>query len=433
VDVKADQGLFKAQGKVLKFDGYRRVLPPAGKQEDALLPALAEQQPLDLLDLQPTQHFTQPPPRYNEASLVKTLEKEGIGRPSTYATIITKIQERGYVVQKERRFYATEMGMKVTDLLVEHFPKVMDLKFTSHMEEELDEIESRKCKRNDVLNEFWEPFDQAVQVAESKMQAVKGTETGEKCPKCGRPMVYRFSKKTGNKFAGCSGYPECDYTQPGEGEAPRQQPTETEHACPTCGKPMLQRMGKRGPFLGCSGYPECTTTMNFDAEGKPVLSSKPTEHSCDKCGKPMVLRQGPRGPFLACTGYPKCRNAKDVDAQGNPLKPIETGVVCEKCGSPMGVRRGPRGPFLGCTAYPKCRSTKPVPEELKEKLKELMPPPAKKAPAVEVSETCPECNAPMKLRQSRKGPFLGCSKYPKCKGTREASPELLEQVQGAAT
>src|SRR6266704_3080751 len=158
VDVKAADGVFKAQGKVLKFDGYRRVLAPVGKQEDALLPRLTERQALDLLDLTPTQHFTQPPPRYNEASLVKTLEKEGIGRPSTYASIISKIQERGYVEQKERRFWATEMGMKVTDLLVEHFPKVMDLKFTGHMEGELDLIESRKAHRDDVLTEFWEPF-----------------------------------------------------------------------------------------------------------------------------------------------------------------------------------------------------------------------------------------------------------------------------------
>jgi DNA topoisomerase-1 len=173
--------------------------------------------------------------------------------------------------------------------------------------------------------------------------------------------------------------------------------------------------------------------MNFDAEGKPVLASRPTEHVCDKCGKPMVLRDGPRGPFLACTGYPKCKNAKDVDAEGNPVKPIETGLTCEKCGAPMRVTRGPRGPFLGCSAFPKCRSSKPMPAELKEKLKDLLPaPPARKAaPAVAVSETCPECGAPMKLRPGRRGYFLGCSKYPKCRGTREASPELLEQVQGS--
>jgi DNA topoisomerase-1 len=429
VDVKAAEGIFRAQGKVMKFDGYRRVLAPAGKQEDALLPGLEEKQKLDLLDLSSTQHFTQPPPRYNEASLVKALEKEGIGRPSTYAAIISKIQERGYVELKERRFFATEIGMIVTDILVQYFPDIMNLKFTSHMEAELDEIEEGKIKRDQVLTEFYEPFNQALKVAETKMAAVKGKETGETCPQCGKPLVLRYSK-TGRQFVGCSGYPDCKFTKPGQGENGKQAPVQTEHRCPTCDKPMLQRMGRRGPFLGCSGYPDCKTTMNFDAEGKPVLASRPTEHVCEKCGKPMVLREGRRGPFLACTGYPKCRNIKNVDAQGNPIKPIETGIKCEKCGAPMEVKPGPRGPFLGCSAYPKCRSTKPVPEELKEKYKALMPArPKKEVPAVEVKETCPDCGAPMKLRPGRRGYFLGCSKYPKCKGTRELPPELLEQIQ----
>jgi DNA topoisomerase-1 len=418
VEVKAAEGVFKAQGKILKFDGYRRVLPPAGKQEDALLPLLTERQILDLLSLNSSQHFTEPPPRYNEASLVKTLEKEGIGRPSTYAAIISKIQERGYVEQKERRFFATEMGMKVTELLVKYFPQVMDLKFTSHMEEELDQIEERKYRRNDVLEEFYAPFTESLKHAEVEMLG------DEKCPECGKPLTEKRSKF--GKFYPCSGYPECKYIKKGNGNGTvREPPKPTEHKCPECGKQMVQRMGKRGPFLGCSGYPECKTTMNLDAEGNPVLASKPTEHVCEKCGSPMVLREGARGPFLACTGYPKCRNAKDVDAQGNPLTPIETGVTCEKCGAPMIVRKSFRGPFLGCSAYPKCRSSKPVPEELKEKLKTLMPAPAKKAvPQVEIKETCPDCGAAMKLRQGRKGFFLGCTKYPKCRGTREAPSDL---------
>jgi DNA topoisomerase-1 len=425
VEVRAAEGLFKAQGKVLKFDGYRRVLPPKGKHEDALLPALREGQPLDPLELLASQHFTQPPPRYSEASLVKELEKDGIGRPSTYASIISKIQDRGYVEQKERRFYATEIGMRVTDVLVHHFPEVMDLKFTSHMEGELDLIESSKAQRDDVLNEFYRPFCRDLEVAESKMLA-----DAEKCPECGKPLVEKFSKA--GKFFGCSGYPDCKYIKRRNGDRPRETPVPTPHLCPTCGKPMVQRMGRRGPFLGCSGYPECKTTMNFDAAGNPVLASRPTEHTCEKCGQPMVLREGRQGPFLACSGYPKCKNAKDVDAQGNPLKPIDTGMTCEKCGAPMVVRKSFRGPFLGCSAYPKCRSTKRMPPDLQEKVKDLLPPPAKKAtPAVEVSETCPDCGAAMKLRPGRRGFFLGCSKYPKCRGTKEAPPELLEQVQAS--
>ncbi|MCI0377829.1 MAG: type I DNA topoisomerase [Gemmataceae bacterium] len=424
IDVKAAKGTFRSSGRTMKFDGFRKVYTPAGKKEDTLLPEVMEAEKLDLLKLDPTQHFTEPPPRYNEASLVKTLEKEGIGRPSTYATIISKIQDRGYVELKDRRFYATEIGMKVTDLLVEHFPHIMDLKFTRHMEKEFDEIEVGKMARNDVLQEFYEPFSQDLKVAETKMLA-----DAEKCPDCGAPLQEKYSRI--GKFFGCSRYPDCKYIKKKGGEK-REPPKETEHKCPECGAPMLERMGKRGPFLGCSRYPECKTTMNFDAEGKPVLASRKTDHVCEKCGKPMVLREGPRGPFLACTGYPKCKNAKDVDAQGNPMQPIETGVDCEKCGSPMVVKRGPRGPFLGCSAYPKCKTAKPMPEDLKEKLKDKLPPPPKKKelPKVDITETCPECGAAMKLRSGRGGNFfLGCSKYPKCRGTREASPEILEQLQ----
>jgi DNA topoisomerase-1 len=432
---QAVTGLFKAQGKVLKFDGYRRVLPPAGKQEDATLPHVEPRQKLDRLGLTASQHWTQPPPRYNEASLIKALEKEGIGRPSTYATIIHKITspERSYIEVKDRRFHATLNGKLATDLLVEHFPKIMNLKFTSHMEEDLDKIETRQMGYQEVLNEFWEPFSEELKAAEAKMPATRGVETGESCPECGRPLVRKYSPKTRREFVGCSGFKEgCKYIKPAEGEPPREAPVETEHKCPTCGKPMLRRSGARGPFLGCSGYPECTTTMNFDEAGNPVLATRPTEHTCEKCGKPMVIRQGRRGPFLACTGFPKCRNAKDVDAQGNPVQMPDLGINCEKCGSPMAVRRGPRGVFLGCTAWPKCRSTKQVPEDLKERLKELLPPPAKRAvPAVQVHETCPECGGPMKLRPGRRGYFLGCASYPKCKGTREAPPELLEQLAEA--
>jgi DNA topoisomerase I len=427
VEVRANQGMFRASGRTLKFDGYRRVWGHHGKQEDVLLPPLKDQERLDLLEMRPTQHFTEPPPRYNEASLVKTLEKEGIGRPSTYATIISKIQERGYVEQKERRFYATEIGMKVNDILVDNFPSVMDLKFTRQMEEELDQIESKKYERNQVLTDFYAPFSEALKVAEVKMLA-----DAEKCPECGGALQERFSRF--GKFFGCSNYPNCNYIKKkGSDGMTREPPKETEHKCPECGSPMLQRSGARGVFLGCSKYPECKTTMGLDAEGKPVQTSKPTEHVCEKCGKPMVLREGRRGPFLACTGYPKCKNAKDVDAKGNPLQPIETGMSCEKCGSPMVVKKSFRGPFLGCSAYPKCRSTKKMPDDLKEKLKDVLPPTPKKPELqVKIEDQCPECGAAMKLRSGRGGNyFLGCTKYPKCRGTKEVTPEILDQIHSA--
>src|SRR5262249_36263856 len=336
------------------------------------LPALAEGQVQDRLGLTASQHFTEPPPRYNEASLVKALEKEGIGRPSTYATIISTIQKRGYVEQKERRFHATEVGKVVTDLLVAPSPKVMNLKFTSHFEEELDDIETGKCHYKEVLDEFWAPFSEALQKAQTDMPAQKGQETGEMCPRCGKPLVRQYSKKTGREFIGCSGWrddPPCKYIKPGEGEAERPEPVLTDVPCPTCGKPMVQRMSRRGPFLGCSGYPECKATMNLDASGKPVPAAQPTEHVGDKCGRPMALREGRRGPFLGCTAYPKCKNILDVDAQGNPVRPIDTGETCEKCGRPMVIKKGPRGPFLSCSGYPGCRNAKPLSAELKERLK----------------------------------------------------------------
>src|SRR5262249_49289443 len=287
-------GLFKASGKVLKFDGYRRVLAP-GRQEDAELPPVAVDQPQDRLDLTASQHFTKPPPRYNEASLVQALEKEGIGRPSTYATIIGKItsQDRGYIEVRDRRFFATPIGKTVTDLLVQHFPDVMSLKFTSHFEEELDEIETGKCHYREVLDEFWDPFNKALKLAEENMPTQRGRETGEMCPRCGKPLVENFSKKTNRTFIGCSGFKEgCKYIKRGEGERPREEPVLTEHLCPTCQKPMYLRTGKSGKFLGCSGYPECKTTMNIGEDGKPVIATKPTEYKCEKCGRDMVLREG---------------------------------------------------------------------------------------------------------------------------------------------
>ena len=425
VEVTASKGLFRASGRVLRFDGFRRVMPASSKGEEPQLPPVSDGQGLDLLRLSGHQHFTQPPARFNEASLVKTLEKEGIGRPSTYAAIISKIQERGYVEQRERRFFATETGMKVTDLLVEHFKQVMDLKFTSHMEEQLDRIETANIGRNIVLDEFYGPFTDALKEAETVLGSSQ-----EVCPLCSKPLTERFSRR--GRFYGCSGYPECNYIKRPDGEPERVAPEPTEHNCPTCSKQMLKRVARGKPFLGCSGYPECKTTMNLDAEGKPVLASKATEHPCEKCGAPLVLRTGRRGPFLACSAYPKCRHAVDVDADGNPKKPASIGINCEKCGKPMAIKRGPRGPFLGCSGYPECRGTKQINQELRDQLKDHLPPPRPAPPQVEIPEPCPKCSKPMKVRSGAKGYFLGCTGYPKCRTAVEPSPEILEKINAAA-
>jgi DNA topoisomerase-1 len=430
VSVSAGEGVFKAQGKVLKFDGYRRALPPAGKQEDALLPHLEAGQALDLHALEPTQHFTQPPPRYSEATLIKALEKEDIGRPSTYAPIIQTIQTRGYVEQKERRFYATDLGMVVTDQLVEHFPKIMDLKFTAHMEDELDDIATGKEDMVKVLDEFYHPFQHDLKQAETRMQRVQ-VPSSETCHVCGAPMVVKFGR-TG-KFLGCSKYPECKATRPMDGK-PRAEAVETEHKCPKCGKPLMLRESKRGPFLSCSGYPSCKEAFNLDEQGNPVPSAVETEHVCEKCGKPMAMRQGSRGTFLGCTGYPKCRNTMPVDDQGRPVKPVKVEVKCEKCGGPMGIKQGRRGAFLGCLNYPKCRSTAPIPEDLKGQIQEqagatgAAGSAAADLKAIAVEETCENCGGPMTVRRGKRGYFLGCSSYPKCKGTREPGEATMEKI-----
>jgi DNA topoisomerase I len=429
VSVVAGEGVFKAQGKILKFDGHRRVMAPAGKQEDALLPNLSVGQALDLHDLNPTQHFTQPPPRFSEAALIKALEKENIGRPSTYAPIIQTIQDRLYVEQKERRFYATDLGMLVTDQLVKYFPKIMDFKFTAHMEDELDEIASAKMDMVKVLDEFYHPFQEDLKFATANMERVS-VPSSEICNECGSPMVVKFSK-TGS-FLGCSKYPECKATRPMDGSA-RPMAVETEHKCPKCSKPLMLRESKRGPFLSCSGYPKCKESFNLDpVTNLPVPSVVETEHVCDKCGKPMALRQGSRGAFLGCTGYPKCRNTMPVDDGGKPVVPVKVDVKCEKCGGPMGVKSGRRGAFLGCLNYPKCRSTAPIPDDLKEQLGEAATAPAAASgpdlKTIVPVEVCDDCGGPMTVRRGRRGFFLGCAKYPKCKGTKEPGEVTMEKI-----
>ena len=429
VKIAAGPGLFSTQGRIMKFDGYRKVLAPASRQEDSILPELKVSQKLHTARVNPTQHHTQPPPRYSEATLIKALEKESIGRPSTYAPIIQTIQERGYVEQKERRFHGTQLGMVVTDLLVEHFPKIMDVKFTAKMEGDLDEIAEHKAEMTTVLQEFYSPFHDALKVAEKQMQRAS-LPSDQKCPDCGAPMQIKFSSK--GQFLGCSRYPDCKVTQPLSGE--RQKAEVTDFTCGKCGKPLLKRENKRGEYLACSGYPTCKEIYNIGPDGQPVKANQESEHKCDKCGKPMILRTSARGPFLGCSGYPKCRNLLPADDQGNPIRPVTVDVPCPKCSGPMTVKQGKRGSFLGCANYPKCRGTAQISDEMKEANPALAAPApvAKKGPdlkTVQPEETCPECSGVMTVRAGRRGFFLGCAKYPKCKGTKEPGPITLSRIQ----
>jgi len=325
--------LYKTSGRVLVFDGFTKIWSTTSNEQQ--LPPTKVGQSLAVVDIKSEQHFTKPPARYTEASLVKTLEKEGIGRPSTYATIISTIQDRGYVEQKSKKFFATSLGEIVTDKLNEFFPKIMDVAFTSYMEEQLDKIEEQHLDWLGVLKDFYGPFKQNLETAMVEMERTKAAPSEYKCPKCGQQLVYRIGKN--GRFLGCSGYPECNFTSPCDEEGKMVEEKLSEHKCPKCGKPMVEKRGRFGPFLGCSDYPNCKTTLRLDKQGNvlpPKPPPEPTGIRCYKCkdGK-LVIRQSKKGPFLGCSRYPRCRTIvsikqleylKQLQSEGNwPPKTIE--------------------------------------------------------------------------------------------------------------
>ncbi len=314
VDIEAKNYTFRATGSVIKFDGFTRIYPLAIKEN--ILPPLEKEEMLNLIKLIPSQHFTQPPSRFTEASLVKTLEKNGIGRPSTYAPIISTIQERGYVKREKRYFYPEEIGILVNDLLVKHFPNIVDIKFTAHMEDDLDEIAKGEKKWARVVGEFYEPFSKNLRIKEKEISKKELTEqkTNKLCPKCGKSLVIKLGKF--GKFLACSGFPECKYTEP-IGEEKELKEKYSGEVCDKCGAKMVVKYGKFGPFLACSNYPKCKNI-------KPIVKS--TGIKCPKCGQgEIVEKKSKKGRiFYACNKYPKCKFA---------LWQKPTGEKCPKCGS----------------------------------------------------------------------------------------------------
>jgi DNA topoisomerase-1 len=308
--------LYKATGRVLVFDGYNRVWPAASTEQQ--LPPTEAGQTLATVDIRPEQHFTKPPARYTEASLVKALEKEGIGRPSTYAPIISTIQERGYVEQREKKFHATDLGEVVTNKLSEFFPRVMDIAFTRQMEEQLDQIEEQHRDWVRVLRDFYGPFKTNLETAHEEMKHAKAETAPSEytCPDCGRPLVYKFGKS--GRFLSCSGYPACKFASPVDKEGRMVQDEVSEHRCPNCGKPMVRKSGRFGAFLGCSDYPTCKTTLRLDKEGNPLPPKEKPESAgvkCHKCKRgELVIRKGKRGPFLGCSRFPRCRTIVSMKA-----------------------------------------------------------------------------------------------------------------------
>ena len=404
--------VFRANGRKLVFDGFMKV---AGvSSDDQLLPELAQGTPVAPIDLAPSQHFTQAPPRYTEASLIKELEKQGIGRPSTYASIMQTIQDREYVEQIDRRFHATQLGSIVTDKLVQAFPDLFNVKFTAGMELKLDDVEEHDADWVQLLRDFYGPFHAVVGGALEKIEHAGGTASPYPCLKCGKPMVYRISKN--GFFLSCTGYPECDGTQPVDKQGKPTIREVSPHKCPTCGREMMRRKGRFGEFLSCTGYsikdakgePSCKTIINLDKDGNPEPPKVKiqTTIACEKCGNHMVLRAGAkRGPWLGCSTYPTCKATKTIGkltgadlAQAEALVPlldaesakakelvskiigdnpaavgatptpnkIATDIDCDDCGKPMVIRKGRRGHFLACTGYPKCKNTGEVPANLVE-------------------------------------------------------------------
>ncbi|MBI4422756.1 MAG: topoisomerase DNA-binding C4 zinc finger domain-containing protein, partial [Elusimicrobia bacterium] len=322
-DVSAGpDAVFRANGRTLKFDGYLRVYVeteeadagPAEAEEEGRLPDLRQGDVLALAELKPEEHHTSPPPHYNEASIIRALEKHGIGRPSTYAPTIKTIVERGYVKRglKDRKLLASELGTTVTEKLKTHFPDVVSLTYTAEVEERLDKIAEGSDEWRQVVGEFFAPFQKALTSASTAMEDYKPIETDEPCPICSHKMLIRESRY--GKYLSCSQFPACKgkirLTEDGQKAVPEL----TEEKCESCGKFLVIRMGRRGKFLACSGYPACKITYSLDAEGKKIEGSRPlaTSRGCEKCGKPMWLRLGKRGHFLACSGFPRCRNLKPV-------------------------------------------------------------------------------------------------------------------------
>jgi DNA topoisomerase-1 len=258
VDIGADDYIFHATGQKLKFSGFLKVYQEEKEEAEKDLPSLKQGDILILKEIVPEQHFTEPPPRYTEASLIKTLEEHGIGRPSTYAPIISTLLERGYVTLKKKQFHPKEIGIIVNNLLVKFFPKIMDLDFTARMEENLDEIALGKREWVEVLNNFYQPFEKTLDIAYKNMAKIKSQVTDETCPKCGSPMVIRIGRF--GKFLACSSFPRCRYTVPLDEEGKKIVTQVTEEKCPKCGSPMVIKWGRRGKFLACSAYPNCKST-----------------------------------------------------------------------------------------------------------------------------------------------------------------------------
>ena len=390
IDIRAGRFMFRATGSVQKFDGFLKVYqegrddkPKDGEDEDAELdlPLVQQGETLKLNSITPNQSFTDPPPRYSEATLVKALEENGIGRPSTYAAIMTTIQDREYVEKVEGRFHPTPLGTTVNDLLIANFDDIFNSEYTARMEGQLDSIEDGNLNWRVALQDFYGKFSKDL---ENAAESIKNTKkmaipTDEVCEKCGTGMVIKFGRF--GQFLACGNYPECKNTREvsskkngsesaagGEGEQAEETPV-----CELCGKEMALKKGRFGSFYGCTGYPECKNIRKIaKGDQKPVAPPVVLDEICPKDGANLVRRTGRFGEFVSCSNYPKC----------DYVQRETVGIPCPKDGGDIVVKKSRRGKvFYGCANYPKCDAVywdKPV------------------------KQTCPQCSMPFLLEKTTK-------------------------------
>jgi DNA topoisomerase I len=355
VEIEGGEFIFRANGSVLAFDGFYKIWPREENGE-ADLPELAQDENLDYHGIKPEQHFSQPPPRYSEATLIRELEQRGIGRPSTYAPIVETIKDHGYVELKERRLHPTRIGEAVNTLMVEHFKVISDDDYTATLEKRLDEVESGRQEWVPVVSDFYGPLQQMLTAAEEATPA----DTDEVCPLCHEGHLVRKASRYG-PFMGCSRYPKCKFRRAltPDGELP--EPKLLEEKCPDCGRPLQQRTGRYGEFVGCSGYPECKYIKRDAAQSE----AKPTGEKCPQCGEgQLVERTGRYGPFVACSRYPECKYRANIGKDGKPGQgPKLLDEPCPICGKPLVERRGRYGMFKSCSDYPACPGPKGVKKE----------------------------------------------------------------------
>ena len=362
--IDAADFVFRASGSIVTFEGFQKVWKrDEEKDKDETLPELTAQELLECTEILAEQHFTQPPPRYTEASLIKELEERGIGRPSTYAPILETIQERQYVRQEQRRLHPTELGKTVDGVLRTNFPDIVDVDFTAELEKKLDSVEDGRRQYEPTVRDWYLPFAETLAKAETSMPRVKvpAKETGEECPECEIGNLVVREGKFG-QFVGCSRYPECTYIKDRRGGTAEP----TGESCPQCSRQLVTRQSRRGPFVGCSGYPECTYTKDVVAAGADASAGETTAPenlgTCPDCGKPLGRKRGRRGTFVGCTGYPACKYIQPASggaAREPAAAPELTGDACPECGKPLVNRQGRYGPFVSCSGYPACKYRPP--------------------------------------------------------------------------